>query len=157
MKGTCVFLAAWAMVANCSAVVKPSPASGSLVPRASSGFSRAWSSGADTGIVIVSLGADSGAGASTAAGELTRAARVTRFALAGCGVGAAGSSATCAATAAGSGVRVSRPEVISDPIHTPSASPPTRPRAAAEVLAFIWHLQLLPRAGRYQDPYRRIS
>src|SRR5688572_3641222 len=98
---------------------------------------RAWSSGADTGIVITNFGADSGAGASTdAADGFTRATLVARFGLSGCGV-TAGTSAACVVTTAGPGAAASRPEVISDPIHTPSASPPTRPRVAAEVLPFI--------------------
>jgi hypothetical protein len=46
---------------------------------------RAWSSGADTGIVITSLGVESGIGASTAlaATRATRFTRVARFGLAG--------------------------------------------------------------------------
>ena len=82
MNGTCVLRAACARVANCSALAKPSAASGSLVPRARTGLMRAWSSGAYTGIVITSLGlgVDSGIGAATVSLEAVRATRVTRVA-----------------------------------------------------------------------------
>ena len=59
-------------------------------------------SGADTGTVITSRGADSGAGASTTAADFVRATVLTRRGFAGCGL-AAGVSAPCAATTAGPG------------------------------------------------------
>src|SRR5436190_24402364 len=115
MNGTWVFRAAWASVANCSALVKPSTASGSLVPRAITGFIRACSSGADTGIVITNFGVDSDAGASTAPSEAARATRVTRFGLEGA-AGAAGSSTAGAVTATGADAAFSRLIVNSEPI-----------------------------------------
>jgi hypothetical protein len=143
MKGTCVLRAACASVANCSALVKPSTASGSFVPRASTGFMRACSSGADTGIVITSLGAASGAGVLTAARpDAARATRSTRLGLAGA-AGAAGSATVWVVTAAGAETGASRFVVSSVPIHAPSTTPPTRPSTAAEVFPEVMALSPL--------------
>src|SRR6266568_2328942 len=83
MKGTLVLRAACATVANSPALVNPSAATSSRVPRLNTGLSRSWIFGSDAPIVGL---------AAAAAGFFVMAARAG-----GCGLGAGGCSAAVAA------------------------------------------------------------